>query len=87
MENERESVSLTIHKTSHNRDYTIYNILPKRIQIFSQKNESFLLKVRTNTWDIHHIHVNIKHRLTYTVNRLYPLLVDKHCRGYMLMII
>ena len=26
MENERESLSLTIHKTSHNRDYTIYNI-------------------------------------------------------------
>ena len=25
MENERESLSLTIHKTSHNRDYTIYN--------------------------------------------------------------
>ena len=63
------------------------DLLPKRIQIFSPKNESFLLKVRTNTWDIHHIHVNIKHRLTYTVNRLYPLLVDKHCCGYMLKII
>ena len=29
MENERDSVSLTIHKTSHNRDYTIYNRIPR----------------------------------------------------------
>ena len=45
MENERESVSLTIHKTSHNRDYTIYNSNRKAFTV----HHDLIIKIKKRT--------------------------------------